>query len=221
MADHTPPLAAAALALAALLAGACQPRPEDAAGTHEPGPVRLVDAGALPGVGADPGAGAAPHVVPIRDWIRPAIPLIEPPEVISIWFFPRKSLDGLSYREGFWCHRVIRTFSWGKERAMVEGGVDLDGRNANDRLRVTAGEQVGLEAQPWFIDALTSATAVPYTEVIRDSAGQPATVPPTLAQPGGNQGQGQKPAGLSPASGGLSPASGGLSPASGGQGAGR
>ena len=107
MPDPNPLISIAALAALAALAavpGGCQPRPEDAAGTHKAGPVREVDAGVLPGVGADAAAGQAPRVVPIRDWIRPAIPLLEPPEVISIWFFPRKSLDGLSYREGFWCH---------------------------------------------------------------------------------------------------------------------
>jgi hypothetical protein len=194
-----------AVVLLAALAGVplgCQPRPEDAPETHEPGPVRAVDAGALPGASASAAGGQAPHVVPIRDWIRPAIPLIEPPEVISIWFFPRKSLDGLAYREGFWCHRVIRTFSWGKERAMIEGGVDLNGQNAHDRLRATTGEQVGLEAQPWFIDALASATAVPYTEAVLESAGQPATMPPTLRQPGqGQPGQGQRPGGTPAAPG--------------------
>jgi hypothetical protein len=105
MPDLHPPIPAAVLAALAALAmvhSGCQPRPEDAPETHEPGPVAAVDAGALPGVSANQPLGQAPHVVPIRDWIRPAIPLIEPPEVISIWFFPRKSLDGLAYREGFW-----------------------------------------------------------------------------------------------------------------------
>ncbi len=199
MADLTPTFprvllaGLAGLAACALASSGCQPRPEDALGTREPGPVSAVDAGGPPGVAGDPAAALAPHVVPIRDWLRPAIPLVEPPEVISIWFFPRKSLDGLSYREGFWCHRVIKAFSWGKERAMVEGGRDLEGREAMDRLRVTTGEQVGLEAQPWFLDALTSATAVPYTEVIRDGAGQPATMPPT---------PGPRPGGSAPASSG-------------------
>lgn len=217
MATLLPPRTAAlplALAAACALCAGCHPRPEDAPETHAAGPVRQVDAGALPAAGAAAGEAPAPQVVPIRDWIRPAIPLIEPPEVISIWFFPRKSLDGLAYREGFWCHRVIRSFSWGRERAMVEGGVGLDGLPGGGRLRPTTGEESGLEAQPWFVDALASATAAPWVEVVRASAGQPATVPPTLAP-------GALPSGVGEKAGAGAGAGPGAGPPSGSPGGGR
>jgi hypothetical protein len=113
------------------------------------------------------------------------VPLIEPPQVISIWFYPQKSRDGMSYREGFWCHRVVRAFTWGKERAMVEQAVSMDARQEMDAqgIKITTGEQQGtLEPQPWFIQAFTQSAPATWTVDQGRQAGVAPLVPPADAK---------------------------------------
>lgn len=164
--------------LTAVLATGCHPRPEDAADAGAPGPVRQVDLGGATSASAVNG-NTVPRVVPIRDWVKPAVPLIEPPQVLSIWFYPRKSIDGLSYREGFWCHRVIRAFTWGQERVLTEQGVNLDnGLIVPDRVSITPGEQTSIDPQLWFIDSIAhTGVGVPTTLQIAPAPGQIRTIP--------------------------------------------
>lgn len=169
---------------ATLVMSGCHPRPEDAADAGAPGPVRQVD---LNGAGSSmAGATAAPRVVPIRNWVKPAVPLIEPPQVLSIWFYPRKSNDGLSYREGFWCHRVIRAFTWGQDRVLTEQGVNLDnGLIVPDRVTITPGEQTSIDPQLWFIDSISNTGAgVPTTLQQAPAPGQIRTIPSAPAGAG-------------------------------------
>jgi len=167
------------VALFALLAVGCHPRPEDAADAGSPGPVRQVDLGGAASSSANVNGNAAPRVIPIRDWVKPAVPLIEPPQVLSIWFYPRKSNDGLSYREGFWCHRVIRAFTWGQDRVLTEQGVNLDnGLIVPDRVSITPGEQTSIDPQLWFIDSIANTgTGVPTTLQVAPTPGQIRTIP--------------------------------------------
>ncbi len=167
--------------LIALMASGCHPRPQDAADAGFPGPVRQVDLGGVSSSSAAVNTNSAPRVVPIRDWVKPAVPLIEPPQVLSIWFYPRKSIDGLSYREGFWCHRVIRAFTWGQERVLTEQGVNLDnGLIVPDKVTITPGEQTSIDPQLWFIDSIAHTGAgVPTTLQVAPTPGQIRTIPST------------------------------------------
>lgn len=109
------------LALSAFLAGcSSRPAPEDVPGNGKPGAIADVDAQRA----ANGTAGVHPPsnmvVLPITDWPSPEIPVVNPPKVISIWFYPIKSSDGLSWRSGFWAYRVVKEFSWGMEDAFYQ-----------------------------------------------------------------------------------------------------
>lgn len=164
---------------AALMMSGCHPGPRDAEDSGAPGPVRLVDRNGAGSNTTGANANAAPRVVPIRDWVKPAVPLIEPPQVLSIWFYPRKSNDGLSYREGFWCHRVVRAFTWGQDRVLTEQGVNLDnGLIVPDRVTITPGEQTSIDPQLWFIDSIANTgTGAPTTLQVAPAPGQIRTIP--------------------------------------------
>jgi hypothetical protein len=69
--------------------------------------------------GGDNGIGQI-AVVPLTEWARPTVPVVEPSEVGSMWMFPMTSRDGLARRDGFWIHIIIKQFRWGEERAMDE-----------------------------------------------------------------------------------------------------
>jgi hypothetical protein len=162
--------------LAAALCG-CQPLPQDASRTYPPG--RASDVAQGPSQGdADGRAGfSTPRVMAWRDFPRGSMPVIEPPEVIHIWFFPAISGDGAAFREGFWCHRVTRTFAWGAARAMREESVPLIPE------RDTTGDApVGpVEPQAGFIDSLQDLghEAAPYAAVrTLPQAGEPAATAP-------------------------------------------
>jgi len=160
----------------------CHPRPEDAEGAGKAGSVRQVDLGGITSANHAIEGKDAPRVIPVRDWVKPAVPLIEPPQVISIWFYPRKSLDGLAYREGFWCHRVVRAFAWGQERAMHEQGVNLNtGAITPDRISLTPGEQTAIEPQSWFLDSMSNTPrGVPMTERTLPAPGAVRTIPSSI-----------------------------------------
>jgi len=72
-------------------------------------------------------------VVPVIGQVKPTIPLVHPPEVVSFYVFPRKSRDGLSFRDGVWIHRVVRQFAWGVDEAMRKDRLKLSSL-ANLRL---------------------------------------------------------------------------------------
>lgn len=114
----------------ALLLGvvACSgPRPEDVPGVVESGPIDTVAARAVSGA-PDPATRLAQTigVVPLTARAPKTIPLTRPPEVISFYNFPRTSTDGLSYREGFYIHAVIREFSWGMDEVMHQDRLRLE-----------------------------------------------------------------------------------------------
>jgi hypothetical protein len=75
-------------------------------------------------------------IIPVTGHVKPVIPLVKPPEVISFYVFPRKSRDGLSFRDGVWIHRVIKPFSWGVDDAMHE-----------DRLKLSSLMNLRIDAQ--------------------------------------------------------------------------
>ncbi len=115
----------------ALLAG-CGTQRDEVPGNVRPGSIEEVT-GRVDGFGngsADGRGGGQLEqigVVPITGNVKPVIPLVKPPEVISFYVFPRKSRDGMSFRDGVWIHRVIRPFAWGVDEAM-----------RNDRLKLSS-----------------------------------------------------------------------------------
>jgi hypothetical protein len=115
------------LPVIALLAG-CGTQRDEVPGNVRPGSIEEVT-GRVDGFGDGHGAGQLGEigVVPITGSVKPVIPLIKPPEVISFYVFPRKSRDGMSFRDGVWIHRVVRPFAWGVDEAM-----------RNDRLKLSS-----------------------------------------------------------------------------------
>jgi hypothetical protein len=106
--------------------------------------------------------------------------------VIHVWFFPTVSHDGYAFREGFWCHRVIRTFAWGAARAMAELSVPLTGSWPADDEGDPDGDASGddmsgrIEPQPAFLDSLQDLghESAPYAPVrTRDPVPQPDRAP--------------------------------------------
>jgi hypothetical protein len=124
-------------------------------------------------------------VIPVTGNVKPVIPLITPPEVILFYVFPRKSRDGLSWRNGVWIARVTKTFSWGVDEAMNQDRLKLSSLT-NMRLdehgQLVVDQEKSLEPNPHDIDAMRDmASQLPWrpsngpstrTTIVYPAAGQ-------------------------------------------------
>lgn len=191
----------AALVILEAVAAGCQPLPQDASRTYPPGRASDVAQGVTASGTVAGDALQAPRVLASSDLPAGIVPLVEPAEVVHIWFFPTVSRDGYAFREGFWCHRVIRTFAWGAARAQVERSVPLAGvENPDDEGglggNAFAGDGHGrIEPQAAFLDSVhdLGRELVPYAPVRtvdqpsrpKQPEGVPAP-PTTSAHPSGH-----------------------------------
>jgi hypothetical protein len=144
--------------LALALAG-CGSQRDEVPGSIAPGSIEAVSRQIPCSGNTDDGGIAGLSLVPCMIGGVAEVPLITPPQLISFYVFPRKSRDGLCYREGVWIHRVITPFSWG-----------IDDVRHDDRLRLSA-----LRSDD-VVDQARSTT----TDGGASAASQPAEPPPTL-----------------------------------------
>ena len=137
------------LATMSLLAG-CATRPSDAVGAGNPGRPIDVDHGIVDS--SELGSGAPElRILPISHFTQPTFDDIKGPEIIHCWLPGRKSLDGLTWREGVWAHRVTRYYTWGQEDLMKRGSVSLKDASGFDEGSLTMSvrtDQVRIEPQP-------------------------------------------------------------------------
>ncbi len=178
-------LSVAAICAAFLLAGCSTPRPEDAQGTGNPGPVDSVAGGGVPGAATSSNQLDTLRVLPIRDWAQPSRPILDGAQTITIWFYPRISRDRLSLREGFWMHRMVRSYRWAMERAM-EAAAPLEQGSAAGTSTMRVGtlpsDRVIIEPQQSFLRGMSA-----LNDRLPWAAPQPAaTIPIAPAMPGGN-----------------------------------
>ena len=124
------------------------------AGCSSPAPVRGdLQSGSVASVDAQSASGGnagsllqQTGVVPVTGNVRPEIPIIEPPKMITFWVYPRKSLNGLAWRQGVFIHAVTEPFRWGLDATMREERVPLA---AMLNMRVDAhGRIVADQARP-------------------------------------------------------------------------
>ncbi|HEX3134003.1 MAG TPA: hypothetical protein VHX44_10535 [Planctomycetota bacterium] len=188
-----------------LLAG-CSGERDQVPGNIESGSIQDVT-DRIDGFGSGPGHSLSEiGVIPITGNVKPVIPLIKPPEVVSFYVFPRKSRDGRSMRDGFYIHRVIKDFSWGVDDAMHNDRLKLSSL-MNLRLdesgQLVVDQQKNLEPTVQDIDGLRdmakrlpwrpsdATTPVTRTTVVYPSSGtavsttQPSAQAPTYLQPNG------------------------------------
>lgn len=107
-------------------------------------------------------------VVPVIGQVKPTIPLVHPPEVVSFYVFPRKSRDGMSFRDGVWIHRVVRQFTWGIDEAMRKDRLKLSSL-ANLRLddhgQLVVDQAKTLEPDPADVERMRDmASQLPWRE---------------------------------------------------------
>ena len=185
-----------AFAMAAL--GGCSQR-DKVPGTVTSGPIEEVDArSSASGNGIDATASLLQEVgvVPLADTVRPTIPVIKPPQIITFWVYPRKSKDGLAFREGFYIHAVTRPFSWGIDDAMREDRVTLGGMlnmRVDGHGRVVVDKTKDIHPAPEDVNRMRSmAKQMPWREgadttaqtratIVYDN-GQAVTLPPRTGE---------------------------------------
>lgn len=113
-------------------------------------------------------------VTPLRGWVQPDIPLIRNAESIPIWFFPAKSANGRTIRDGYWAHHVIRDFSWGLDEAMHERAVTLNALSAMsidsegnliiDRSKLPTGVPATVPRGPQALNVDGTPKLLPFTQ---------------------------------------------------------
>jgi hypothetical protein len=151
--------------LAGVVVCGCATRPSDVPGAVEPGSVAKIEAMTRGGASSATGGsttdqGQQMAVLPIRQWPEQRIPVVNSAEAIAIWFYPCKTQDGLAIRDGFWVHRIVKTFSWGLDDAMYQSSVPInvaaDPGMVNTQQAV---EQVrAIQVQQSFVDGITRST---------------------------------------------------------------
>jgi hypothetical protein len=168
------------MVLAVVLAG-CTPQRDEVPGNIRPGSIEEVT-NRVDGFGAGRGDGRLEEmgVVPVVGHVKPTIPLVHPPEVISFYVFPRKSRDGMSFRDGVWIHRVIRAFAWGVDEAMRNDRLKLSSL-ANLRLdehgQLVVDQAKSIEPDPGDVEHLRAmAQQLPWREGGQAAAATRTTV---------------------------------------------
>lgn len=147
MSTRISPIATLALVVSIIIGGGCsRERPEDVLETGPSASVTNVDDGQ-----AGTTAGMQDlRVLPVTDWPKPDVPLVRGPDVISIWIYPRASADGLTYREGVWVHRILRTFTWGMDLMKRDSLRLVDATNP-DGKPMTVTDRAPMALPPSFV----------------------------------------------------------------------
>jgi hypothetical protein len=121
------------------------------------------------------------RVLPVRTWVKPSRPILDDAETISIWFYPSESRDKLTIREGFWAHRIVKSYRWAWSRitgesAPMEQGTAGDG----SPMRVqaphgpTADRQI-IEPQAGFLGGMSRiGSNLPWHQKASEPAAAPA-----------------------------------------------
>ncbi len=127
------------LVLLGLLLWGCSDPRRDVPGHVRPG---SVDAVTRRVTGADPDRIMDLGLVPLDGYVPPTVPLVEAPQVISIWFFPRHSYDGRSEREGHWVHTQIGLPRFYRDQALHDLRIPLSALHDI---------QIGPDGQPYVV----------------------------------------------------------------------
>jgi hypothetical protein len=100
---------------------------EDVDGNVESGNVEQVTKRSM---GQGPNTDVAPittmGVIPLKSFTPPSRPVIEGPTTAMTWFYPRKSKNGKSMRDGYWVYSVIVPFEWSMDKAINRDRIPLD-----------------------------------------------------------------------------------------------